>query len=177
MVGAISAAMVMGASAFFNTTPVTTTTTASAGTPSLQVQSAASDCTTGLNTVNSGDSQTVANMYPGFVQTECLIVTNNGPIPLNVYSKNTSVTDTDSGALAGALTYQIVDNGNCNAGGPAAPNVAAYTNGNGWHLATLAPGGVAKCLVTLALPDNHSDQSALEGKTATILNSIFGSTD
>lgn len=155
---------VMATGAYFQTTPqsLPNAVTLTTGTPTLGV---------GFYTA----PVVPALIYPGWSDTFCVDIVNNGDYDLGIVSKTTHSTG-DPG-LWGTLTLAVVNNGTCTPGG--GTTVGSNTL-QGWEPYTADLGPLAKSahiylLETLTFP-NSGDQSALEGKTITVNETFTGQT-
>ncbi|MGE5595689.1 MAG: hypothetical protein ACM3S1_06580 [Hyphomicrobiales bacterium] len=157
IVGAISATMVLGASAFWTTQTGTAQVTANAGTADLTV--AGCELSSGCDTTLTYDG-----IYPGWSTTQNnIVVENSGDIPLRF------VVDVDggSGTLESALILKV----QCGTG--SAEGTLQQWDA-GVTLGTLNPGASTSCNATLSFPDSGSNQNGLQGKSANFTVKIYG---
>lgn len=179
MVGAITATMVLGASAFWTTDTVTTNTVYTSGSADIQVYwsedcsspyALVADTTGGPATIPAG----ATDIPLGFSTTDCFRVKNVGDVALNLYVQNPSGSFGGSSALWNEMTVAI--GGACTAYGPAAPNHPTYLAG-AVLTSGLAAGAQIDCTVTTALPSTSSNQDSIQNASTNWSVLLWGQTN
>lgn len=161
MVGAISAVMVMSASAFWTTGQATLNVNAQAGEASLLLPG----CDLGAGANCSATHTISQKIVPGWSQTSPAIpVKNDGDVPLELIFSTGGVDN----LLDEALVMSISCNGNT-----IANTLGAWTGGVSFG--TLAPNATSSCTGTLSLPADASND--LQGKTASFSVNLYGKTN
>gem|GEM_PF-2923725 len=168
IVGAISATMILGASAFWTTEEFRSTVTANSGSADIQVAINGQDiCHTGANLAQCSIQATIErDIYPGWSKSDRLEIENVGDVPLNIILKNQGFNG--FGPLADAL---LLNTGRC-AGIEQPLTNATFTNG--LVLGTIQPGQKLQCQLTLWLPNTLENQDHLQEKTITWTTVIYG---
>jgi hypothetical protein len=152
---------VLATGAYFSTTaplgPVTLTT----GTPSLNVSFYTAPVIPAL-------------IAPGFSNTYCVDIANNGDYALNV---SKTVTSAGSSGLWDAITLSIAKGSDCTGPGTAvASNTLHAFDGYTANLGPLAKGAHLYLLETLAFPDTGSPQNTLLNQTIAVTENFTGQT-
>ncbi len=165
IVGAISATMIMGASAFWTTDNVNVQVNATAGTADLKVEGFCNTADGECNATISIDEK----VYPGWSEESQGKFKNTGDVTLNVIFKNRSF----SGGLRNALLMELT----CGETHISARPITHESFQNGVKIATLEPGEEVVCTGKLSLPHTGENQNNLQGQTASWTSTIFGRTN
>ena len=163
MVGAISAVMVMSASAFWTTRTATADVQATAGEANLTI--AGCDVSNGCSTSIQFD-----DIYPNWSSTpHSASIVNSGDVPLTVVLELDGWSD--DAELWSALKLDV----DCGSGSVWSGNLLAYDAGV--SLFSLNPNENRSCTAQLSLPDNGANQDDLQGKSAGFTVNIYGKTN
>jgi hypothetical protein len=175
-VAMVLAAFTYAAFAYFQTT-TSGTVSVSSGTPSLKVEYKAR-CSGSYGEVSDLNT-TWGSIVPGDEIEDCIRITNNGDGALDVYVHNSNFGG--NVALRAALNFRVRkadDTVLCSWQVPDGSHYTTDNAGKGCLLADeLAPDSSFVVKVGSRFYDDGSDQSSLEGKTATWKTSLDGFTD
>lgn len=170
IVGAVTATMVMGASAFWTTGNINVNVNATSGSADLSLDEVPG-CDTELPANGCDVPVPLSSIVPGWSESSPWTFTNTGDVDLKIILKTN--TFGGSGALLNALVLDIACTGG--APGSAAPTNSAYTAG--YQIATVAAGQSVTCNGELSLPNTSSNQNNLQNQNATFTITFFGTTE
>ena len=178
-VGAVGAALALGAYAYFTSGSSTAVTVnASSGltfTYDIDTNCDGSNEATGVSSLPP--TTTAGPLFPGDTNSACVTMHNDNTTDVNAYVLNDTVSDSASGDFL-AVLYNKVDNlsDGTSPCGYDKPDSALYTSGTGCLLGNIAPGGSKTFKATILFYDDGTDQSALASASATWNTHLNGQT-